>query len=531
MATVYVTGVEETEGDSLLFSRLLDELTRGLKTRCINLMRYDGTWSAPAETMPTVMSTHRKAQFEHLRAMSRLNLAMPIVNAVESRQRPNGFRKVNDETLRSTEANEAFMRNHLQLKIMQGNHDVALYGTSYLLVAPNGFGENIHYVDPWSAVVSQNNECGVIYTYDELKQVETFAFYRMLFNEQGELVRVYKKNATRKGERSLVLPDDKLKVREVAESSQDTHGWTGRSNFVWAQETTDYEYAVECHSLPLVQRRTPTRHGVLEPHWSTMDRINQKVFDQLVISMMQAFKQRAIKGMRPTYTDKDLPVIEGKAKAGDPINYEGMFEAGVGALWMLPTDIDIWESGYVDIQPLDSAITNDIKRLASTAGVPLDVLSPDVQGSAEGASLKRESLTFLVEQLNTLTNDALTRAITMSLVLDGNAQADVDLFEMMWLPADPQNIVDLANAASQLQTILAKKTIMKQVLGFTETQIQEALRDSMDELFTTAGNGEGTPTGANLDNVDLFNEQLPNNSGNSQAFNTKADTDTTTSEH
>ena len=508
---LYVTGAETTEGDSILFSRLLDKLEDGLFSRVVNLLRYNGIWSANGLSVPSGLGGRRKQQYEMLLDMSRLNLARPMVSAVESRQRPNGFRKVNDETMRSTDANDTFMRNHLQLKTMQGNHDVALYGSSYLLVADNGFGESIHYVDPWRAITSVNGECGIVYTYDELCEVETVSFYRMTFNLDGSVARVYKRDAERRHARTVVFPDDDLEtLKNIAIAGRTTHGWDHEDGFAWVGDPVDYPYAVDCHTLPLLQRHTPDGMSILEPHWATMDRINQKIFDQLVIGMLQAFKQRAITGIqRSYYQEDDIEVIQGVKKAGDPVDWEQNFPMTPASLWALPEGVDIWESGTVDITPLDTAVGNDIKRLATTTGIPLDVLSPDVQGSAEGASLKRESLTFFVEQLNMLTNDVMCRAITMALVIDGKAQVDVDQFEMMWLPADPQPITELAQAASQLVNVLPKKTIMKQILNMTETQTQEALRDATDEHFNEVATGANLPTNTFL--TDSFNDPLPDN--------------------
>lgn len=61
--------------------------------------------------------------------------------------------------------------------------------------------------------------------------------------------------------------------------------------------------------------------------------------------------------------------------------------------------MEIWESQTTDLNGLQNVINADIKHLAATAGIPLDILSPDVQGSANGAELKRETLRFKVENL------------------------------------------------------------------------------------------------------------------------------------
>jgi hypothetical protein len=92
--------------------------------------------------------------------------------------------------------------------------------------------------------------------------------------------------------------------------------------------------------------------------------------------------QRAIKGV----PDKDAD--------GNEIDYDDIFSADPGAMWLLP------HRGAVGVRrrrprPDPLAIRDDVQDLAAVTRTPLFYLTPDsANGSAEGASLAREGLVF-----------------------------------------------------------------------------------------------------------------------------------------
>jgi len=217
-----------------------------------------------------------------------------------------------------------------------------------------------------------------------------------------------------------------------------------------------------------------------------MLRIDQGVFDRMCIVTVQSFRQRAIKGMKHLrYTESDPQVLQGMKKAGDPIDFDSVFEVGPNALWMLPEDTEMWESATTDIRPLLEAVKDDIKSLASASETPLDILSPDVSGSASGADLKREGIVFKVEALNRLANDALVRVLRMALVLDGHTEAVDRQYAVQWLAPELRTWGnDIADAASKLVGVLPKRSIWTIVLGMTEQEIAEAEQNMTNDAFS-----------------------------------------------
>ena len=92
-----------------------------------------------------------------------------------------------------------------------------------------------------------------------------------------------------------------------------------------------------------------------EPHLGLLDRINYTVLSRLEIATLQAFRQRALKG---------APVED---EHGNEVNYDDIFEADPGAMWLLPEGAEMWESGMVDLGPIRQAIRDDVQDLAAVS--------------------------------------------------------------------------------------------------------------------------------------------------------------------
>jgi len=227
--------------------------------------------------------------------------------------------------------------------------------------------------------------------------------------------------------------------------------------------------------MPVVVIEAPGGKGQFEPHLDTLNRINHTIFQRLCITVMQAFRQRWISGDLP----QEYPA--GHPLAGKLIDYRSVFQAGPAAVWMLPGSAKVAESATTDVTPLLTAVKDEVRHLAAASSTPLYVLDPSAtEGSAEGASLARETLVYKVEDLAARAGDGLAAMLGLSFKLAGQ---DRDDLEVIWAPADRQSILERANAASQVANVLPKRTIWREILGFTPTQLEQIEQDSADELF------------------------------------------------
>jgi hypothetical protein len=224
--------------------------------------------------------------------------------------------------------------------------------------------------------------------------------------------------------------------------------------------------------------------GEFEPHLGILDRINYTVLSRLEIATLQAFKQRAIKGIPP------------KDEKGEDIDYDDMFSADPGALWLLPATAEMWESGQVDLGPIRQAIRDDVQDLAAVTRTPLFYLSPDAaNGSAEGASLAREGLIFKAKDRLAQLGESVEQWMSMAFLLAGDtvraSRADM---EVLWSPPERFTLAERYDAASKAQAAgVPWRTTMEQVLQFSPQDIERMeaeraadalLAPALPELFT-----------------------------------------------
>jgi hypothetical protein len=145
------------------------------------------------------------------------------------------------------------------------------------------------------------------------------------------------------------------------------------------------------NAIPLVRFRNERGISEFEDHLGHLDRINDDLLNRMTISTLQAYRQRAVKGVPTKYP-------AGHEKAGQDIDYSEIFPADPGAMWLLPQTAELWESQAIDMTPLITASKYDAQQLAAVSFTPLHYFSPDAaQGSAEGVTAQRENLVFKVE--------------------------------------------------------------------------------------------------------------------------------------
>jgi hypothetical protein len=238
----------------------------------------------------------------------------------------------------------------------------------------------------------------------------------------------------------------------------------------WLQETDDRPAMI-----PIVPFENEDGMAEFEPHCELLDRITKQILDRMTIATIQAFKQRAIKGLPRT-----------DPKTGDEIDYDNVFTAEPGAIWQLPATAEIWESGEVNLQGILLSIRDDIKDLAAVSGTPLYTVTPDVaNGSAEGASLQREQLTFKVEDRQDrweLPHERVDELIFRTLASLGGDDAEEHqkrsepgTVEVMWGPADRESKSERANAIAQTKGVMPIYLQLTEIWGLTPDQADRAM--------------------------------------------------------
>lgn len=408
--------------------------------------------------------------------MGRLNMADLVITSTSNRLKLRDFRTsaANDE-LGDREARKIIRASGLKV-VSRDVHELALtMGEAYTLITPPG-GTRKHPLitaeDPRQMIVAHDPATGeplaglklVRSDWDD----EDLAY--LYFDGQVMLAR-------RKGGTILTRGPHRLNPTS------------------WNWDEDKFE-DVPGGAFPVVTFRNRDGIGEFERHLDTLDRINDKIFDEWWIAKIQAFRQRAVKNLPDTKdeeqddgTVKEVPVAEDE--------YDDMFTASPDEMWQVPADVDFWESTPVDMTPVTNAIEKDRARLASSTSTPLHTITPDAaQGSASGAELLREEHTAKCEDRLDRFDHSWAKSMSLAFAFAGDeARADLAQIESMWAPILKYTLTDRAQAASQAVSTLPLEIIQRDIWQYEPAEVQEIARMRGRELLLGGGQPP-TPTPA-----------------------------------
>lgn len=212
--------------------------------------------------------------------------------------------------------------------------------------------------------------------------------------------------------------------------------------------------------------------GLFEPHIPVIDRINLGKLQRLVITAMQAYRQRAMKGGLPAQ-DED----------GNDIDWAKTFEPAPGALWDLPEGIDIWESAPIDIRPLLEGEKTDARDFAAMTRTPVSVFIPEgANQSAEGAAAAKEGQVFQAKDEIDRIKVGIAVALVYALRAEG-VDLDGDTIDVGFEKPDQVGVAEKYYAAKLAADagVLSKRAIQRDILGMSPDQIAQDTADRADE--------------------------------------------------
>lgn len=390
--------------------------------------------------VPTTATRAVRQAYQRLMRMSRTNFAELVVEALRERVSPNGFRT-------------GAAGDELDDKVAWGMWQANALDADFALITSACFSMGVSY----GMVGDVDEELGVpVMTPEDPRQVIT----------EADPVRRRKAIAGLK-----TWCEDGLDIAYL---------YLPGEVYRFVKHANDANYGVASYELdagvmrlaapivPIVRfacRPDMYGHarGEFEPHIGILDRINYTVLSRLEIATLQAFKQRAIKGL--PNRDRD----------GDEIDYDSMFSADPGAMWLLPDTAEMWESGAVDLNPIRQAIRDDVQDLAAVTRTPLFYLSPDAaNGSAEGASLAREGLVFKAKDRLSQLGESVEQWMSYAFLVAGDEQrarrADM---QIQWSPPERLTLSERYDAASKAQAAgVPWRTVMQSVLQFSPQEIE-----------------------------------------------------------
>jgi hypothetical protein len=408
------------------------------------------------------MGRNMRASWQRFQRESRTNWAELITESVADRIVPNGIEV--DGKINSPEAATAqriWRSNRMDTVFKDAVRNMLTYSTGYLTGWVGDDGK---------AVITADSPETTIAATDPLQSWRirsAFKWWRDLDIAQDRAI-VWVAGGYQLFARSCyVIQTPKARVYTLASG-----GWEPFGDFVETGRTP-----------PVVLLQNPGGSGEFEKHLDVINRINRGVLNRLVVTAMQAFRQRALRAAAGT---EGLPQ---KDDLGNDIDWAKVFEPAPGALWDLPPGIDIWESQQTDIQPLINGSLTDIRQLAAVTKSPVSILIPDAANqSAEGAMSAKEGLIFKCGDRITIAATAASAILLKAMEIEGVELDPAVPLRVLFKPPDQVSLTEKYAAANQArQAGESWASIARNILGYSPEQIaQDALDRAQEQLAAAA---------------------------------------------
>lgn len=403
--------------------------------------------------------------FETFQRKARSNFGDLIVSAMSERMAPGGFRSAldNDET---GDAEVADLWERAGLDVESANvHDTMLtLSEAYVIVG--GMDE-----ETGAPFITGEDPRYIVGEPDPQKPTRLRAALKLLHDDAEGEDRAY-----------VYLPGQvwvarrKASASDVARPSQTGPTLVFGSPQQWDWDT-ERSGSLPHNRIPVVRFLNKDALGEYETHTDLIDRINHQILQRMVIATMQAFRQRAISGL-PLYDES----------SGEEIDYSEVFTMDPAAIWQLPETAKMWESQQVDLRPILEAVKDDVEHLAAVTRTPMFMLSPaGVNQSAEGASLSREGLVFKVRDRIARLGPAWAQVMSLALLMAGDSsRADLGRLRTIWASPEHLSLAERGDAASKLQGVLPRRTLLITILGMTPPEADRAMTELADEQLQQA---------------------------------------------
>lgn len=396
------------------------------------------------------------APFRQFLRMGRMNIAPKLVSATTNRMGIRDFRTAAaDDELGDTEARRLIRRNGLQLKARDVHDDMLGLGDAYTIVTPPDATRD------WSLITAESPlEC---ITAHDPATGRTLAGLKMFRDQWDSADFAY-----------LFLPGELYVARcDVPNTTLWTSRWVLSDRWEWDFERFD---DIPGNRVAMVRFRNKGGVSEVEGELDTLDRINDKLFNEWWIGKLQAFRQRALE-MAPEDSEGG-PDDEDDEDTVEDEDWAKIFTQAPDAMWKLPAGAKIWESKEANLQGLVDSIKAELQWLAFTASKPLHLITPDAaNGSAEGASTQKEEHTFEILDRRDRAGASWAETMAMAFEFQGmEDRADMSLIELIWGPLELLSWQEMSSAASQLKGIVPIEAIQTDVLPYSPADVVERLR-------------------------------------------------------
>jgi hypothetical protein len=384
--------------------------------------------------LPSSAPSARPA-YQLFQRTSRVNFAETIVEAVRHRMIPLGFRTGADgDELGDKAARLLWQQNDLDVESVDVHQGMLALSRSYAMVGKVDDQVLITAEDPRQVITSHDPATRRVRAGLKVYRDESMSTDWAYLHLPGWL---------------YVAGRPAPKSAEVLASGFSAKHWTWSGTFPIPEAQG---------RVPIVRFQNARGMGEFEPHVDTLDRINTMILQRVVIAVMQAFRQRAVKGELPSHD-----------AAGNPIDYDSLFAAGPDALWTLPPGVEMWESAGVDMTPVLASVKADLQYLAASTFTPMHIFMPEaVTGSAEGASLAREGLVFKTRGATGRAGIGWRETVSLAFLFQGDPErANLAALEPMWASPEQLSLAERGSAAAQAKASgVPWRSIMTEIWQF-----------------------------------------------------------------
>lgn len=444
------------------FKQLFNELCDRQRRDRLEMLFAYLTGNAP---LPRGAERAREA-YEAFMRMARSNFAHLIVSALAERMRLTGFRSATDaDETGDPELGNLWERAGLNVTSADVHKMMLGLSEAYAVV---GLVDE----DTDAAVVTYEDPRWMVGMPDPDHGRRLIAALKIKYDPAADVDRVYLYLAGK-----VFAPGANAQIW-VAERKA-----MGRMGGLFGLDYRDWSWVPErsgalAHDrVPVVRFDNADGMGEFEAHVDLLDRINHQILQRMTIAVMQAFRQRAVKGL-PTVYPKGHPMD------GQVIDYGDVFVSDPAAVWHLPPGAEMWESASVDMQPLLNAVREDVMHLCVVTKTPLYYMLPSGENqSAEGATSQRESLIFKaldrIERTKAKWVDVVSLMLLQAGATDRKALARI---ASIWAAPEMLSMSERADASAKAQDI-PWRSRMQLIWGFDPATVDRMATERLDELL------------------------------------------------
>ncbi len=445
------------------FKELFNELCDRKRQQRLELLNDYLTGHAP---LPRGAERAREA-YEAFMRMARSNFAHLVVSALSERLRITGFRSAaqNDET-GDPELGNLWQR--AGMNVVAADVHKATLGLSEAFVIVGEIDG-----DTDASVVTYEDPRWMVGMPDPDNERRLIAALKIKYDSADNVDRIYlylAGKALAPGANAQIwVAERKAMGRMGPLVGFDYRDWT------WSPTRSGGLRHDRC---PVVRFTNADGLGEFETHIDVLDRINHQILQRMTIAVMQAFRQRAVKGLPSVYP-------KGHLKEGQEIDYGDIFVSDPAAVWHLPPNAEMWESATIDLQPLLSAVKEDVIHLAVVTETPLYYLMPAGENqSAEGATAQRENLVFKardrIERFMPKWRDVLALMLLQAGATDRQALARLG---PIWASPEMLSLAERADAAAKAANDIPRRSRLQLIWQFDPETVDRLMTEWTEELL------------------------------------------------